>query len=119
MSKARALRWAYLLGTAATLALVVHGALTVAGGGSGWSSAAERVAVGALQVVAGAAMAIGLALSKRAPRLGPVLVAIGVVAISALWYWFVIVTIPVGVGLIAIAYLRGRASPPGRLPPQR
>jgi len=48
-----------------------------------------------------------------------VLVAIGVVAISVLWYGFVIVTIPVGVGLIAIAYLRGRASPPGQLTPQR
>ena len=63
-----------------------------------------------LQVLAGSSIAAGLLLSSRAPRIGLTLVAAGVVGISILWYWFIIVTVPVGLALIAIAYSRGRVT---------
>lgn len=95
------------LGLATTLFVVGHGVLVVAGGGSGWSSGAERIAVGMLQVLAGAAMTAGLVLGAKVPRAGVVFVAAGVVVISALWHWALVITIPVGLGLVAITYLRG------------
>ncbi len=113
MIKARALRLAFYVGVAIAVLLVLHGLLTVAGGGSGFSSTAVRAAYGLLQAAAGTTIAVGLLISARARRAGPLLVAAGFVTLSALWPWFVIVTIPVGVGLGAVAYLRARSvSPP-------
>ena len=110
MNNARAMRLAFLVGMATTLMLAVHGAVTVAGGGSGWDSATERTIYGLLQILAASAMIAGLLLSPRTPRIGLTLVAAGVVGISILWYWFLIVTIPVGLALIAITYSRGRVA---------
>jgi len=110
--KAPALQLAFYVGVAIAVLLVAHGLLTVAGGGSGFSSTAVRTAYGLLQAAAGTAIAAGLVISARARRAGPLLVAAGVVTMSALWPWFVIVTIPVGVGLVAVAYLRARSVRP-------
>ena len=110
MNNVRAMGLAFLIGMATTLILVVHGIFTVAGGGSGWSSDTERIVFGMLQVLAGSSMTAGLLLSSRTPRIGLTLVAAGVAGIAVLWYWFLIVTIPAGLGLIAVAYARGRVA---------
>ncbi|HLF71305.1 MAG TPA: hypothetical protein VI759_04065 [Dehalococcoidia bacterium] len=58
-------------------------------------------------VIAGSAIVAGLLMSQRKPVLGLRLVAVGVVVISALWFWVLFIMIPIGVALIAFAYFRG------------
>ena len=99
------MRLAWLAGIAVTSLIVTHGAANLAGGGS-FDSDTDRIIYGAVQVAAGLLIAAGLWLSARSRRGSITLVAAGVVAISIIMPWFIIFTIPVGLGLIALAYSR-------------
>ena len=88
--------------------LAIHGLLVLAGGGSGYDSAAERAGYGLGQVAIATGIVAGLLISSRRQRTGMILIAGSVAALSVLWYWFLVVTIPVGLGLVWLAYLRGR-----------
>jgi hypothetical protein len=107
MSKARAMRVAWRAGIAVTGLVFAHGVANLAGGGS-FDSDTDRVVYGLVQVVAALLIAAGLWLSARSRRRSVALIAAGVVAISIVMYWAMIFTIPVGLGLIALAYSRGR-----------
>lgn len=97
-----------LFGIGIGLLLIVHGLLTVAGGGSGWDSNAERIVFGALQALAGASIIVGLLCCAHTPRLGLTLVAAGAAGVTVLFYWLAVFTIPAGIVLLAITYKRGR-----------
>ena len=93
------------------LALAIHGLLVAVGFGSGYESIWERAGSGLAQVMIGAGIAGGSLVSPRRQRVGVVLVVGSIAALSVLWYWFLIVSIPVGFGLAWLAYLRGRTDP--------
>ena len=103
------MRFALAAGLLVALYLAIHGLLVSAGAGSGYDSTAEQVGYGLAQVLVGAGIAAGLLVSSRRQRAGMILVAGSVAALSVLWYWFIVVTIPVGLGLVWVAYLRGRS----------
>ena len=105
MSRARAIRVAWILGIVVTGLIIAHGTANLAGGGA-FDSQGARIIYGLVQVVAGALIAAGLWTSARSRRRAIMLVAAGVIAISLVMPWFIIFTIPVGVGLIALAYSR-------------
>ena len=66
---------------------------------------------GALSVVfaiAGAAVLFGLLTSRRNPMLGIGLVAAGAITAAAIFYWLFLVTVPIAIGLVAIAFFRAR-----------
>ena len=82
--------------------------ILVSVGANGEMSDSERALFGPAQIIIGGVIICGLILSRRMPAVGIGLVAIGVIAISAMWYWAAMITIPAGLGLIAIAYYQGR-----------
>lgn len=86
--------------------VIGHGVANLAGGGS-FDSASDRVVYGAVQVLAGLAIAAGLWLSAGSRVPAVALVAAGAIAISAIMPWFVVFTVPMGLLLCALAY-RGR-----------
>jgi len=47
-----------------------------------------------------------LLLARREPLLGPVLVAAGLAVIVATWSWTAVITVPVGLVLVAVAFSR-------------
>ncbi|MEX1195711.1 MAG: hypothetical protein WD904_08870 [Dehalococcoidia bacterium] len=65
---------------------------------------------GTLTSLAGAAVTTGLLLCRRYPLAGIGLVLAGTITIAVVWYWAQVVTIPVGLGLIAVAILRSGIS---------
>lgn len=65
---------------------------------------------GTLTVLAGTAIVVGLLISRRYALPGVGLVAVGSIAIAILWYWLLVITVPVGLALVGIAYARGRQS---------
>jgi len=75
---------------------------------NGETSDTERVVFGPLQVLVGAVIIAGLVISSRRPMLGVGLVIAGTIAISVMWYWAAVITAPIGLGLVAIAYWRAR-----------
>ena len=82
--------------------------ILVAVGLNGEMDNAERAIYGPLQIVIGSSIVAGLVLSSRRPALGIGLVVAGTIAISAMWYWAMMITIPIGAGLITLAYFRNR-----------
>lgn len=88
--------------------LIIHGLLTVGGGGSSWNSDEQRIFFGILQSLAGAAILTGLTLSSRHSRIGLTLVAAGATAICVLFYWLAVFTVPIGIVLLAAAYSNAR-----------
>ena len=102
------MRLALLAGLVVALLLIGHSLVFLLGFGGEGSSAAERAIFGSLQLAAGSAIVAGLLLSPRRPVLGTALVAAAAAGMSALWYWFVVITVPAGLALVAIAYFRGR-----------
>jgi len=101
------MRVAWSVGILVTVLIVVHGIANLAGGGS-FDSGTDRVLYGSVQVIAGGFIAAGLWFSDRSRRGSITLVAAGVIAISAVMPWFIIFTIPVGLGLVALANSRRR-----------
>jgi hypothetical protein len=66
-------------------------------------------AFGAISLFAGAAVAVGLLISRRHPSLGIGLVSVGAISIAAAWYWMLVITVPIGIAFVAIAYFRARS----------
>lgn len=109
------LRGLVLAGIALALVIIIGGGGAIFnawedGDNEGW------VLGGTISVFAGAAIITGLLLSRRRPALGVGLVALGAIAIIVLWHWLAVITIPVGVGLVALAYFRGRRAAPPAAP---
>lgn len=75
---------------------------------NGDMSDSDRAWFGPIQIAIGSTIICGLVMSLRRPVLGIGLVAAGVIAISALWYWAAMITVPIGFGLLAVAYARAR-----------
>ena len=69
-----------------------------------------QAAFGAITLLAGTAVATGLLISRRNPLLGISLVAAGATTVAAAWYWMLVITIPIGIALIAVAFFRARQS---------
>ncbi len=91
----------------------VIGVLVAIGVNGDMDGTTQRLFWGTSQLIIGTAIVSGLVISARRPSLGIGLVAAGTIAISALWYWFAMITVPIGLGLLAIAYFRaGRPSWP-------
>ena len=67
-----------------------------------------QAAFGAITLLAGGAVAAGLLISRRNPLLGIGLVAAGAITVAAAWYWMLVITIPIGIALVAIAFFRAR-----------
>lgn len=84
----------------------VIGVLVAIGANGEIDGTTERLIKGAIQLTIGTAILTGLVLSARRPGLGIGLVAAGTIAISVMWYWAAMITLPVGLGLVAIAYFR-------------
>ena len=91
---------------------ILMGATTVVDAGVSGASAdedaADNLIFGAVSMLAGGVMVTGLLLSRSSPRVGVPVLAVGVIGIFAFWYWMFIITVPVGIALIAIAYFRAR-----------
>ena len=94
-----------------TVVLAAHGLAVIVGGGS-YDSSSDRMVYGIGQVIIAAGIAGGLLVSPQRQWSGVVLVVVSIAALSVLLYWFLIVTIPIGVGLAWLAYLRGRGERP-------
>lgn len=107
MNRPVAMRIAWSCGIVVTALIFAHGIANLLGGGS-FDSQADRTAYGSVQIVGGIFIAIGLWVSARLHRGSMAFVAAGVIAISAVMPWFVIFTIPVGLGLIGLAHSRQR-----------
>ena len=60
--------------------------------------------------IAGAAVLFGLLSSRRNPVLGIGLVAVGSITAAVIFYWLFMITIPVGITLVAIAVFRARST---------
>ena len=75
---------------------------------NGEMSDSERAWFGPIQIAIGGTIICGLVVSLRRPVLGIGLVAAGVIAISVLWYWAAMITVPIGFVLLAVANSRAR-----------
>jgi hypothetical protein len=96
---------------AGLLPVVMGGATLLDAGISGASedmSAADSAIFGAVTALAGAFIVTGLLLIRRSPRVGLPVLVLGVVGITLWWYWMAMITIPIGVAVLAIAYFRAR-----------
>jgi len=96
-----------LFGLAVAALPIVVGAGVVLGGGDG-SLGLGAVLFGIFSMAAGAAVLAGLLTSSRSPIAGMLLVGLGALAIAAMWYWMLVITIPIGTALVAIAFFRAR-----------
>ncbi len=101
------MRVAWALGIVLVALVVVHGLANLAGGGS-FDDETDRMVYGAVQVLAGASIATGLVISARSRGASIGLVGAGVIAISAVMPWFILFTVPVGLGLVALVNSRRR-----------
>ena len=63
---------------------------------------------GSLTAISGAAMAVGLLISRRNPLFGIGLVVMGVITIGFVWTWMLVTTIPIGIAIVAIAFFRSK-----------
>ncbi len=70
--------------------------------------ASGQAGFGAISILAGAAVAAGLLTSRRSPLLGIGLVAAGAITVAVAWYWMLVITIPVGIAVVTIAFFRAR-----------
>jgi len=109
MNEPLPMRALVLLAIAVAAFPAVIGSLVLVGA-NGEMDGTERALFGPLQIAIGVVIICGLAMSQRRPVLGIGLVATGTIAISGLWYWAAMITIPAGLVLIAIAYFRCRGT---------
>jgi len=72
-------------------------------------TADSEAAIAVVGAFAGLAVAAGLLASRRTPVLGICLVAAGAIFFATIFYWMLIVGIPIAVALIAIAFFRARS----------
>jgi len=94
--------------------VVVALLLIVAGIGAGADALLDpdtadgEAAVAVVFAIAGAAVLFGLLASRRNPVLGIGLVAAGAITVAVIFYWLLVITIPVGIAMVAIAFFRAR-----------
>ncbi|HUF53835.1 MAG TPA: hypothetical protein VMR52_08695 [Dehalococcoidia bacterium] len=77
---------------------------------NGEMSDSERAIFGPIQILIGSVIIFGILVSASKRSLGLGLIIVGVAAISVMWYWAAFITVPIGLGLAAIAYWRARRS---------
>jgi hypothetical protein len=68
----------------------------------------EVMLLGVVPFAAAAMVVGGLLIGKRSPWLGTSLVAIGAVAMTALWFWLFFILVPLTIVVIAFAVFRAR-----------
>ena len=95
-------------GVVVALLLVVSGIGAVIDAIVQGDLASGQAAFGAISLLAGGAVGSGLLTSRRNPLLGIGLVAAGAITVAAAWYWMLVITIPVGIAMVAIAFFRAR-----------
>ncbi len=88
--------------------LIVTGIASIADAFLDSDVGSGMAAFGAITVLAGACLAGGLLISRHNPLLGIGLVVAGAVTFAAAWYWMLVITIPIGIALVAIAFFRAR-----------
>ncbi len=106
MSESLTMRGFFWAALAVAAFPAVIGVLVAMGVNGEMDGTSERLFWGASQTIIGTAIISGLVISARRPGLGIGLVAAGTIAISALWYWAAMITVPIGLGLLALAYFR-------------
>jgi len=111
MNEPAYMRGLVAIGVVVALFLVVTGIGSIADALVQGDLASGQAAFGAISLLAGAAVGSGLLTSRRSPLLGIGLVATGAITAAAAFYWMFVITIPVGLALVAIAYFRGRPAP--------
>jgi len=97
-----------VVGVVVALFLVVTGIGAVVDALVQEDLASGQAGFGVISVLAGAAVGSGLLTSRRNPLLGIGLVAAGAITVAAAWYWMLVITIPVGIAMVAIAFFRAR-----------
>lgn len=110
MNESNLLRGLLALAVLVALFPIAVGVTVVVGASGEWDNDTERIVFGSLWAVAGAAIIAGLLLSRTRPYLGIGLVVAGAIALSAMWYWIAVITLPIGLGLALVAYFRARQS---------
>ena len=96
------------------LGVVVALLLIVAGIGAGADALLDpdtadgEAAVAVVFAIAGAAVLFGLLASRRNPVLGIGFVAAGAITVAVIFYWLLVITIPIGIAMVAIAFFRAR-----------
>jgi hypothetical protein len=73
-------------------------------------TADSEVWIDAVGAFSGAAVVGGLLTSRRNPLLGIGLVAVGAITIAAIFYWLLVIGVPIAIGLVAIAFFRARST---------
>ena len=97
-----------VVGVVVALFLVVTGIGAVVDALVQEDLASGQAGFGAISVIAGAAVGSGLLTSRRNPLLGIGLVAAGAITVAAAWYWMLVITIPIGIAMVALAFFRAR-----------
>ncbi|MDP2674693.1 MAG: hypothetical protein Q8Q00_07280 [Dehalococcoidia bacterium] len=108
MNEALYMRAMVAAGVVLALFLILSGVASIADALVQGDLASGQAAFGAISVVAGAAVGSGLLTSRRNPLLGIGLVAAGAITVAAAWYWMLVITVPIGIALVAITYFRAR-----------
>jgi len=108
MNESWYMRGLLALGVVLALFLIVTGIASIADAFLDSDVGSGMAAFGAITVLAGAAVAAGLLISRRNPLLGIGLVTAGAITFAAAWYWMLVITIPIGIALVAIAFFRAR-----------
>ena len=108
MNESGAMRSLVAVGVVVALFLVVTGIGAIADALVQGDLASGQAAFGVISAIAGAAVGSGLLTSRRNPLLGIGLVAAGAITVAAAWYWMLVITIPVGIAMVAIAFFRAR-----------
>jgi hypothetical protein len=108
MSESPYMRGFLAVGVVLAFFLIVAGVASIADAVFDADVASGQAVFGAITLLAGAAVAAGLLTSRRNPLLGIGLVAVGAITVAAAWYWMLVVTIPIGIALVTIAFFRAR-----------
>jgi len=108
MNESGTMRILVAVGVVVALLLVVTGVGAVVDSLVQGDLASGQAGFGAISVLAGAAVGAGLLTSRRSPLLGIGLVAAGAITVAAAWYWMLVITIPIGITMVAIAFFRAR-----------
>jgi len=108
MTESPYMRGLVTVGVVLAVILIVTGIGSIADAFLDSDVGSGMAAFGAITVLAGAAVAGGLMISRRHPLLGIGLVTVGAITVAAAWYWMLVITIPIGIALVAIAFFRAR-----------
>jgi hypothetical protein len=94
-----------LLPVAFGIRFIVSGIAATDGEWVGW------VVWGGILLLLGATIVAGQLLIRRSYGRGMALVALGVSLLALATFWMAFITVPLGIGLLIVAHLRGRARP--------